>query len=424
MIESFKKAVRDIWSTPSTIVALLALALVLGGRCVDNGAPIAPVLPRGFGSFGAINAGGAPSTSFSGVIDPTNAAWGPGGMIACNSGCSAPTAEQNRKALKAVIDYASSQGRTVYIPPGQYPIGCASGQPFGVDTSGDSNVTIEGWNVTLRFTGDQASADCAMLRIRNGSHVVLRGLTFSGRDITNSTSSSLPVKVGDGGATSVDDIKFEDVAFVEGVGGDFLRLDGGTGTATVTNVVVTQGSRFEGSARAGVDVRAGTSRVTISYSFFRSNANRDVWFESSGSGAIGQSIVSGNFMERDGSGTALAVTLSGGATDAADQSIFEHNHIKPIPGASTGGGGVEAGNVTNLIIQNNPIILNFSTSTPVLRIVGKATNVQVVNNYLERGSTAGANKVLVVEDDGSIAPVMTLIKRNRIVDSGDRKSVV
>lgn len=405
MIDTFKKH----------SLALLVVVAAFGGSAARSCCSSDDARPLSFGSFGNnASQGAAPSTSFSGVVDPTNAAFGPGGMVACSSGCSAPLAEQNRKALKATIDYASAQGRTVYIPPGQYPIARASGQVYGVDVASDPNVSIEGWNAILRFTGDQTSTAGAMLRVRS-SHFKIAGVTFSMRDVTNAVADTVAVMVGDSGTTTVDDIHFSDVAFVEGVGGDFLRLDGGTAATKVTNVVVTQGCRFEGSARAGVDVRPGTSKITIAYNFFRANANRDVWFESAGSGVIGQSIVSGNFMERDGTGNAVSVTLSGGSTDAQDQSIFEHNHVKTIPGSATGGGVVEANATTNLQIKNNPIIVNFATATPALNVTGKAVNVQVVGNFVERGTSASNGAVIKVASDGSSAPDMALVKRNRVI---------
>lgn len=362
------------------------------------------------------NQGATVQTSFAGEIDPTNPAYA-GGMVACNSSCTA-YAERNRAAFQAALTSAAAQHFQLYVPPGQYPIGCKAGQSYGIDWSGANNVHVRGYGAVLRFTGDQGSSDCAMWWLRNVSGARVEGLTFSGRDATNPTTSTLLVKVGDGGATSVDNVVLHDVQWVEGStgAGDCLRADGGTSSTTVTRLTVNL-NRFEGCARAAIDVRPGVSRVAITWNFFRSNANRDVWLEDTGDGAIGQFAITGNMMERATSATATAVTLSGhGGTNTLDQSSFALNRIVPVVGQTSGGGVLECSGLQHAQIgPANTISLNRSSSTPNISCSGKVNDVLITDNYLERLSTASDAAVVKVVAAGGVSPDAVTVRANRVL---------
>jgi hypothetical protein len=121
-------------------------------------------------------------------------------------------------------------------------------------------------------------------------------------------------------------------------------------------------------------------------------------------------------MERSTSGTAVAVTLSGhGGTNYQDQSVFSYNHIKLIPGNTTGGGTVEATGVSNLRIEDNVILTNLAgSSSPSISVTGKADNVSIVRNFVQRGSTASNATVIKLADDGANLPTNGVVKANRI----------
>lgn len=390
---------------------LLLLTLVACGD-TPSSAPGNELAQR-TNAFGAplSSQGGAPVTSFTGIIDATNSAFA-GGMATCAGGCSSQAAEQNRAALKSAIDAASSQAKVLYIPPGAYPIGCASGQSYGVDFGGDANIRITGFGATLRFTGDQGNAACSMLWLRNTSGIKLEGLTFSQRDVTNATASTVAVKLGDGGTTSTTNVQFVDVQFIEGVGGDFVRLDGGTSASTVTKISFER-DRFEGSARGAIDIRPGTQLVSIIYNFFRSNANRDIWFEDTGDGPIGQATISGNIIETDKAFP--AVTLAGhGGSNVAEQTTFTFNRIKEPIGAANGGGAIEGTHLARTLIAYNSIWTNRSTSTPSISLTGDVDTVWISDNYVDRRGTAGNASVIAVVSDGTNAPIATVIRGNRV----------
>lgn len=408
---------------------MIILALALIGGCkepIGEPEPEAVRNERVTADWSAYPHVGAPVTSFAGVIDPTNQAWaGPGlagGMVACSSSCSAATADRTRGALQATIDYAASSltPRVIHIPAGQYPIDCKSGQAYGINFSNDSNVTIEGYNVTLRFTGNLLSQDCAMFLVANTSHVKLRGLTFSMRDVTNASANAVALKVGDGGSTSVDDVALTDVQFVEGVGGDFVRLDGGTSAATVTKVAIER-SRFEGSARGGVDVRPGVQFFRLAYNFFRSNANRDIWFEDTGDGPIGRATIIGNMIETDKA--VPAVTLAGhGGAFTLDQLTFTFNRIIPPVSAANaanttapaGGGVLEGSGLSRVEIAYNSFLTNRTTSDPTIKITGNASDIWLRSNSVDRRGASSNAAVIKVSDDGVTSPTRALISSNRV----------
>jgi hypothetical protein len=384
------------------VIALSLLALSCGGKGDD-----APVR-YGFAPISA--QGGVVQTSFAGTIDPTNPFWS-GGMATCSSSCGAPLAEQNRIALKTTLDYAGTHSVRVYLPPGNYPVGCASGQTYGIDTTGDSNVTIEGYGATLRFTG--SAADCSMLQIRNGSGWSITGVTFSGRDATSVTTSTNLVKIGDGGATTIDNVALYDTQFVEGTGGDFVRLDGGTSTYTVTRVSF-KANRMENAARAAINIRPGVAKVSVLYNFFRNNVNRDVWVEDTGDGPIGQVTISYNFMERPSSSNAAAVTLSGhGGANSQEQSVFSFNRVTPVIGSTTGGGVVECSGFGNGVIQYNLISVNRATSTPNISCSGKVYDTVISDNFVERKTGASSAAVISLTSSGSVGPTDVIVRANR-----------
>lgn len=366
---------------------------------------------RGFIPINLINT--SPSTSFVGVVDPGDSSWG--GLTSCTSGCSSGAADANRASIQATISHvgASANRRTLYIRPGTYPVTCTPAASYVFDFSGLTNVDIDARNVTLRLQGNLGSSDCNILWLRNTSGVKITGLTLSQRDATSATTSTNMILIGDGGTTSTDDITLSDVAFIEGVGGDAVRMSGGTSALTVTRVRVVDGSRFEGAARDGINVRPGVERVTIEHDYFRSNAGRDIRFEDTGDGVIGQSTIQYNIIETDKS--TPAVTLAGhGGAHVADQILFDANRVIAPVAATTGGGTIEASNLWNATISHNEIDTNRSTSDPSIFLTGSISGVIVTDNNVDRRGGASNASPIKVTDDGVNSPRLVTVKGNRI----------
>lgn len=391
--------------TRRQLAACGAAALALACIAVLRWAvPARDVAPLGFAPISAQVR--PPQTLFVGQIDPTNPVWA-GGVHACTSSCTA-VAPLNTVAFKTAIDYAAAHTLNVYMPPGQFPFACG-GAGRGVDFSGDSNITITAYGSVFRFTGDQASADCDMFAIRNDTHVRIIGATFSGRDVTNTTTSTNLVKIGDGGSTTVDDVHLTDCAFVAGLGGDYVRMDGGAAATTVTRVTIDRGSRFEGSARAGIDIRPGVQDVAITYDWFKGNASRDIYFEAAVDNVIGRTRIVGNFLDRTGSTSAQSITLSGyGGTNSSEQTIVEFNHVL--------GGVIDGVNVGRTRIEDNDVRYNVAgSSTALIDLSGKVYDVWVVDNYGNRGVTAANGSVIRVAADGTNAPHDVQVIGNRVL---------
>lgn len=387
------------------LFVLLLVAACSAPTPVDTQGNVAPWRAGKRASGSLSGQGGAPVTSVSGVVDPTNAAFA-GGMVPCAAACSAGVLEQNRAALQSAITAAVAQRRNVYIPPGTYPIGRRAASSYAIDFGTSPDVYIDGLGVTLRQAGDATSTDYAMFLIHNTSQVRLRGITFSQRDVVNATARTTAILIGDGGTTTVDNVLIEDCAFIEGVGGDYVQLDGGTTAETVTQVILTR-SRFENSARAAVDVRTGARQVIITYSFFRNNVNRDIYFEPQGGNVTGRFEIVGNTMERASSTTAASVTLSGFSPSATQgQSHFRYNRISD--------GIIEGSNLASTYIEANFLEYGRNLgSSANIDLSGFVSDVWVVDNYINRKTGATDGSLIRATSTTANAPVNLQIRGNR-----------
>ncbi len=395
------------WVAFAEVMLAMVASFLLAAACTSKDpAPVPQVM--GFGSFGMPLSGGAgaPVTSFVGVIDPTNTAFR-GGMTTCTSACSAGLAEANRAALQSAVDAAALQRKSIYIPPGQYPIGRKSAVAYGVDFGGDADVFIDGVGVTLRQTGDATSTAFAMFYVRNVSRVRFRGITFSQRDVTNSTADTVAMLIGDAGVATVNDVTIEDCAFVEGVGGDYVRMDGGSSALTITQVNMTR-NRYETAVGAAIDVRPGTQRVVITYSFFKNNAGRDIYFEPLTNNLIGQFEIIGNSMDRTSSTSAQSVTLSGySAGQRNEASQFSYNRVI--------GGVVEGVNLTRAHLIANFIEYPYARgATALIELTGGSSDDWINDNYLNRQTGATNGNVIKVASVGSDTPTNVTVRGNRI----------
>lgn len=397
----------------ATILAALALvlglpiALILIGTGIGKATDDDDVRLR----FSTIRTSqlSAAQTSFAGVVDPT-ALSGPAGsapLLPCLNSCTA-VAEQNRAALKTTFDYAAANRLIVYIPPNEYPVARASGQSYGVDITAD-NLAVLARNVTFRLTGDQTSSAGTMFRVR-ANHVRIEGATFSLRDATNATSDTVAMTIGDSGTTTVDDVSLVDDQFREGAtgSGDYIRMDGGTTTTTISRVTIER-CVFDNSVRAAVAVRPGVERLSLSYNFFRSDS-RAIYFENTGDGPIGQSTIIGNFIEHNSTNPAVTLAGNGGA-NVLEQSTFTFNRIiRPIA-SSTGGGSLYGTALARTRIAYNHITTANASGASIF-LEGSVTDVSVTGNFVERLTAASNAAVIKVADDSTSNPTGVIVEAN------------
>lgn len=397
-------------SITAVIVGLLAF---LGVMCASwMGSRIFPSdKAMGFGGgFGAPLSyqGGAPSTSFVGTVDPTNTTWA-GGMVCTDTGT--PTiAEQNRAAMQAVINYASTNNVEIYVPPcAGYPMGQAAGESYGVTFAGRDNISIRAYNATFRQYGDAASSAFEMFAIRDADHVQFMGATFSQRDVTNETADTVAVMIGDDGATTVDDVKFTDCAFLEGVGGDYVRIDGGDTEVTVTHVSFPRSNRFENAIDDAIEIQPGVADVLITYNWFKSNDGIDIHCNATSDTEIGQLHIEGNTFERTTSSTdARAMLISGsGGTNQNLYSLVTANRIVD--------GVIQVEHFARGHIVANDVRYNVDRgATANLDILGNTYDAWFERNYLYRGPSATAGSVIKTAVSDSHAAGALHIVANRI----------
>jgi hypothetical protein len=353
--------------------------------------------------------GGAPVTSLAGVIDPTNTAFA-GGLV-CHPAVGATTsmADQNRDALQAAVDYAATHNVKIHVPACTgYPISRVSGQHYSITLEDTSNITFDAYGATFRQYGDATSTAYEMFLIADTEHVKFLGATFSQRDVTNATSDTVAVLIGDSGSTTVDDVAFTDTTFVEGVGGDYVRMDGGSSAVTVTRVEFARHNRFENAVGDAIAIRAGVEQVTIFDAFFKDNAGRDLHCSASSDNAIGKILHQANTHERTSSTTAAAITISGnnGANQNEETKVVD-NFIR--------GGVIEGVNLKKAIIAGNDIEYDVTHgSTAMIEISGLSGDLTIKDNYLKRGPNATAGGVIKFAADSGNEPTIAIIKGNEI----------
>jgi hypothetical protein len=392
--------VHEYDGEPVKRILILLLAL-LGFSCGDQTHDFGPISSQG----------GAATTSFNGIIDPTSpAGWlGTNGMVACPSSCSNALADQNTAAFQSTVNYAAAHNKAVYVPPGRYPMRLTSGQPYAVDLNGDNNLTIIAYNAIFMLQGDQASSPGSILWIRNASNVHIEGAQFSLRDATNAATTTNEVKIGDGGATTSNWIELVDTWFLEGNVGDCVLMDGGN-AATVTRVTISRASRFETCAQSAIHIKPGIQELTISHNWFKNQTGRDIWIESPSDGVVGRTMILNNGFERSPSATTItSVELAGfGGTNDADVITFKYNKII--------GGVLVGSNLSRARITSNPEISynRAGGAGAVIDLSGRLSDVWVDHNYLKRGGSATNGPVVNIAGAGGNSPNGVWLVNNRI----------
>lgn len=379
--------------------ALAALAYAGYLRC----SRAAPVVRRGFASWA--QQGQAATTSLAGTIDPTSpAGWlGTSGMVACTSSCSDALALQNSQAMQNTLAYANANQRAVYVPPGRYPMMRQTSQEYGVDLSGYTFVEVTAYGARFVLQGDQAASAGEIFWIRNASHVRIEGAHFEmNTSGVNPISTTALVKVGDGGTTTADDVKFTDVVFTAATDGDCLRADGGSSAATVTRLQLLRATRFETCDEA-VHLKGGIDGVTISHDWFRNNTSRDVWLELSGS--LGPTNV-----------TILNVAFERLASPTVPASLDLTGSRVVVRYSKVTNGTILGAALSDSWITDNPLLKwNYTGAGAVVALSGAISNVHVERNYVYRGTSATNGPLIQVTDDGASAPADVWVCSNRVL---------
>ncbi len=292
--------------------------------------------------------------------------------------------DKNVTAIVEAYTAAAANGKTVYWPPGRYPVRKVSGQSYAVQLSNINNVNTVGYGATLSQAGDNGAAgnDNRALQIVNCSHLRFEGLTFSQRDVTNYGSQTHATHLGIATITSVvDEIEFVNCTWTESHtgSGDGVRMLGSL-TSSIQHVRFL-GCRFIGCARSGITVQRGAARVTILHCYFKNMLGGSaIDFEPTAAPSVEFFNIQHNIFEANTTDT--AVSLSGTTTDQ-ERSVFAYNRM-----INATVGGVF---LADTDIVGNIIYLDAATVTnPGIYLHSRVTGCRISKNYVYMGPNCGA----------------------------------
>lgn len=317
----------------------------------------------------------------------------------------------NRAAIQAAVEAAKAAGGgELYAPAGwniPYNRTTTPGASYGIliDTTVPIVFDMEG--VTLRMNRASGVNDFYGIQVLGSGGVKFKGVTFSQYGLFNGSEQQHNVQVGNGSSAGAQFVDFINCKFVDGVGGDGIRLLGfGYADATIVQDITIDNCRFINCDRSGVSSQRGCRRVNIHKSFFYGTVDQDIDFEPTGSGSLGQYSIIGNTIVRAGNGSG-AVTLTGqGSTDANDRSIFANNNVF--------GGRVSARKVKDLIVSGNIINTGATANVDAALDFGSyGPGITIEGNTIIRPSTSAAGVVLNIEYD-SERPSNVTIANNHI----------
>lgn len=325
------------------------------------------------------------------------------------------TLDQNRLAIQAAIDFVvANGGGTVYCPPGMsIPFSKKPATTYGINVQNAAPIRFLGNGSTWRMAGDAGgvAADFYGFYLRGAGGHVFEGVRFSQRDVTNFGEQTHMVQVGDAGTSQIEDVDFYGCQFMEGRGGDGIRLLAGALEVRRINVV---GCRFDDCDRSGISVQRGTRKVNVQSCIFRNTGDQDIDFESTADGFIGEFTVIGNTMERaPGNAVAVAVSLGGyGGVYSSERNIFAYNRIV--------GGGINSGNINRAWIVGNELYLDQGgAADPVIKLYRRVNDVWIQGNRIYRGPNAfGTAAAVQVTQNNGFNPIGVKILDNVIEQGG------
>jgi hypothetical protein len=302
----------------------------------------------------------------------------------------------NRLAIQAAVDAViAAGGGELYAPAGwniPYNRNVVSGS-YGIMVNTTVPVVFDMEGVTLRMNRASGVNDFYGIQVLGSGGVKFKGVTFSQYGLFNGSEQQHNVQVGNGSSAGAQYVDFIGCKFVDGVGGDGIRLLGfGYADATIVQDVTIDNCRFIDCDRSGISSQRGCRRVNIHKCFFSGTVDQDIDFEPTGSGSLGQYSIIGNTIIRAGNGSG-SVTLTGqGSTDANDRSIFANNNVF--------GGRVSARKVKDLTVSGNVINTGATTNADAALDFGSyGPGIIIEGNTIVRPSTSVAGIVLTLEYD-------------------------
>lgn len=320
--------------------------------------------------------------------------------------------DANRTGLQAAIDAAHAAGGAKLCAPAGYNIPfnrtTTPGASYGVVITSTYPIVFEMEGVTLRMNRAAGVNDFYGIQVISQGGVKFKGVTFSQYGLFDGSEQQHMVQCGDGSTTGARFVDFINCKFHQGVGGDGIRLLGfGTSDTTMVQDIRVMDCEFLNCDRSGVSSQRGCRRVTIRGCRFQGTVDQDIDFEPTGSGTLGQYVITDNTIIRAGNGSG-SVTLTGqGSTDANERSIFANNNIT--------GGRVSARKVKNLIVTGNQINTGASSNIDAALDFGSyGPGIVISNNVVIRPATSAAGIGILLEYDTE-RPEDVTVEANRVI---------
>lgn len=348
-------------------------------------------------------------------IDITQA---PYSVVHSTSSAPDPTTvlDVNRLAIQAAIDACiAAGGGEIYAPAGwDIPLNKTTtpGESYGVLVNTTVPIVFNMEGVTLRFTRATGAGDFYGVMVRGGP-VSFIGVTFSQRGMSVVLEQQHMVQVGRGSGTLLTDgaqrTKFHRCTFIDGVGGDGIRLLGnGYADARVVDTSIDD-CDFIDCDRSGVSFQRGVERTCIDMSRFVGTGDQDIDFEPTGTGGLGQLAIDKCSFRR------TAVTK--GCMTLTGQGEPDENKYSVVSDCTFIGGIVSGRKLRNLRFVNNTIEFDraLSGADPVLGFTSLADDVLIEGNTIIRGASAPDGDVVEIAYDLPNLPRNAKVHNNNIV---------
>lgn len=332
--------------------------------------------------------------------------------------------DANRTGLQAAIDAAiAAGGAKICIPAGYdipYNRSPTSGHTWGlrIPSTNTYEISFCGEGATLRASRATGTSQFEGIRVLGTGPVRFHGITFSQRGMGTSVEQQHMVQLGDGSSYGARDVLFQNCRFVNGVGGDGIRLIGsGTTDTSLVQDVMIAACRFDACDRSGVSVQRGVRRVTITGCNFSGSGDQEIDFEPTGSGTLGEFVISNNVITSTNA-SALAVTLVGQGgveDDYNNRSAFVNNVVT---------GKIMARKLKHCTISGNRVNTTATNGAEgSIFLSNVCEDVDVSGNYVRRASGVTAGECISVVYDSEAQPKNVNILFNTVVQETEAIAV-
>ncbi len=327
-------------------------------------------------------------TATTGYIDPTVATFNINRpLVSCASACSTALVNQNTDALIAAVALAAGTAHPwIHLPPGEYPMargGTLHNQRYGILMSGITDIVFQGYGATIRGQAALGGSDFYMFQMMgNTKRVRFIGITFSQRDLTAASEQTHMVQLGDGN-TAVEDVQIVNCTFIEGIGGDAIRLLGGSDNTHLIKRVTITGNAIDGK-RSGIGFQHGTNMINIVGNWFGTNTTDNmIDHEPSSIGGTKNLNAIGNVLARTtGSGAQIA-TLSGydQFDSMTEDTVFADNLVA--------NGSMNAININRTWVIGNRIHADNGSGSFAIDFFRKVETTWIEDNWIKQTSPFG-----------------------------------